>query len=57
MRVEKRRAGRRIRKQRRLFRRTSEAFARLGAAAGLTAGAMSGMFTQFSETLEREEQS
>ena len=56
MRPEKRRAGRRIRKQRRVFRRASEAFANLGAAAGLTASAVSGMFDRFSEALEREEQ-
>lgn len=57
MRAEKRRAGRRIRRQARLFRRVRDALHSLELVSNEAAERISRAFVQFAEALQRKEQS
>ena len=56
MRAEKRRAGRRIRRQARTFRRVRDALHNLGLVSNEAAERISRAFVQFTEALQRKEQ-
>lgn len=56
MHPDRRRAGRRIRKQRRQFRNIGQTFEQLGRAAGMAAANMGTFFVAVREAVRREEE-